>query len=226
MSKRSIEETFHAIQPKGRRGIPAAPTIAVGVSSQGSDLAGSLSQAGQQIAGLQAAYKEQADLIRANTQALQTSASAQGGGSSTASTVGHVASSVLGGAPGFLSPIISGIASLFGGSSMPAPLPLYVAPSPVSINDQLRGSGSSTASSVPPSYAPSSTTAAATPPANVQAPQATNPASGATASQTHVTVNISAMDSQSFMDRSSDIASAVREAMLNMHPINDVVASL
>jgi hypothetical protein len=28
------------------------------------------------------------------------------------------------------------------------------------------------------------------------------------------------------MDRSADIASAVREAMLNMHPINDVVANL
>jgi hypothetical protein len=41
-----------------------------------------------------------------------------------------------------------------------------------------------------------------------------------------VTVNVSAMDSQSFMDRSNDIASAVREAMLNLHPINDVVANL
>jgi hypothetical protein len=49
--------------------------------------------------------------------------------------------------------------------------------------------------------------------------------SGAGASP-QITVNVSAMDSQSFMDRSNDIASAVREAMLNLHPINDVVASL
>jgi hypothetical protein len=41
-----------------------------------------------------------------------------------------------------------------------------------------------------------------------------------------ITVNVNAMDSQSFMDHSTDIANAVREAMLNMHPINDVVASL
>jgi hypothetical protein len=41
-----------------------------------------------------------------------------------------------------------------------------------------------------------------------------------------ITVQVSAMDSQSFMDRSTDIANAVREAMLNLHPINDVVASL
>ena len=38
--------------------------------------------------------------------------------------------------------------------------------------------------------------------------------------------NVNAMDSQSFMDHSTDIANAVREAMLNMHPINGVVASL
>ena len=38
-----------------------------------------------------------------------------------------------------------------------------------------------------------------------------------------VVVNVSAMDSQSFMDRSDDIARAVRSAMLHMHPLNDVV---
>ena len=41
-----------------------------------------------------------------------------------------------------------------------------------------------------------------------------------------VVVNISAMDSQSFLDRSGDIALAVRDAMLHMHPINDVVGEV
>jgi hypothetical protein len=41
-----------------------------------------------------------------------------------------------------------------------------------------------------------------------------------------VVVNVSAMDSQSFMDRSDDIARAVRDAMLHMHPINDVVGEI
>jgi hypothetical protein len=41
-----------------------------------------------------------------------------------------------------------------------------------------------------------------------------------------VTVNVQAMDSRSFLDRSGDIAAAVREAMLNMHSINDVVNDL
>ena len=38
-----------------------------------------------------------------------------------------------------------------------------------------------------------------------------------------VTVNVNAMDARSFMDRSDDIARAVRDAMLHMHPLNDVV---
>lgn len=42
----------------------------------------------------------------------------------------------------------------------------------------------------------------------------------------HITVNVSAMDSRSFMDHSADIANAVREAMLNLHPINSVIADL
>jgi|GEM_PF-2370524 len=41
-----------------------------------------------------------------------------------------------------------------------------------------------------------------------------------------VVVNVDAMDSRSFMDRSGEIASAVREAMLHMHPVNDVVSEL
>jgi hypothetical protein len=48
--------------------------------------------------------------------------------------------------------------------------------------------------------------------------------SGANAPQ--ITVNVQAMDSQSFLDRSTDIAAAVRHAMLNSNSINDVVNDL
>jgi hypothetical protein len=41
-----------------------------------------------------------------------------------------------------------------------------------------------------------------------------------------VVVNVSAMDSQSFMHRSHDIARAVRDAMLHMDPLNDVIGEL
>jgi hypothetical protein len=200
MSKRSIEEAFKAVKPKGQRGIPSPPTIGVGVSSNNSDLSTSLSQAGQQIAQLQSAYQQQASLITANTQAIQGNTSAQSSHSAL-STAGGVASSLLGGGGlGLLSPLISGIASLFGGSSTPAPLPIYTPPPPVAI--------SATLNSAAPNAAPSAS------------------GTSSPSSSTQVTVNVNAMDSQSFMDHSDDIANAVREAMLNMHPINGVVASL
>lgn len=41
-----------------------------------------------------------------------------------------------------------------------------------------------------------------------------------------VVVNVNAMDSQSFMNRSHDIARAVRDAMLHMDPLNDVIGEL
>ena len=41
-----------------------------------------------------------------------------------------------------------------------------------------------------------------------------------------ITVNVQAMDARSFMDRSNDIALAVRDAMLNLNSINDVVNEL
>ncbi len=46
------------------------------------------------------------------------------------------------------------------------------------------------------------------------------------AAPAQVVVNVNAMDSQSFMDRSNDIARAVREAMIHMHPLNDVVGEI
>jgi hypothetical protein len=44
--------------------------------------------------------------------------------------------------------------------------------------------------------------------------------------QTSINVTVQAMDARSFMDRSGDIAAAVRDAMLNLNSINDVVNDL
>lgn len=41
-----------------------------------------------------------------------------------------------------------------------------------------------------------------------------------------VTVQVQAMDSRSFLDHSDEIARAVREAVLNMHSLNDVMSEL
>ena len=50
--------------------------------------------------------------------------------------------------------------------------------------------------------------------------------SAASGASPQITVNVQAMDARSFMDRSNDIALAVRDAMLNLNSINDVVNDL
>jgi hypothetical protein len=258
MSQRSIEEVFRTIAPSRRRGIPSPPTIAAGVDGSNGDLSTSLSSAASEITQLRASYQQQADLIKANTQAVQNNTSGSGG-HSVASTVGGAVSGIFGGALGALSPILTGILHLFGGgSTAPAALPVYTPPPPVSIGGVLHSGvatetpqavGSSAVSAVPQiNY---SSAAIDAPQAGVSSPvgQSQTTSSAANYAQTgqgggsspvgnsaptpnsvnyspQITVNVSAMDSQSFMDRSGDIASAVREAMLNNHPINGVVADL
>jgi hypothetical protein len=210
MAQRRIKEAFHTIAPSRRRGVPNAPTVSSGISGSGGDLSASLSRAGSEIAQLRASYQQQVDLIKANTQALQNSTSGQGSRSAL-SSVGGALSGIFGGALGFLSPVISGITRLFGGgSSEPVVLPTYTAPPPVSIGGILHSGPTADA-----------------PVANTAAPAAqTQQTSGTSTYSPQITVHVNAMDSQSFMDRSADIANAVREAMLNNHPINGVVADL
>lgn len=209
MAQHSIEEVFRAIAPSRRRGIPNPGTISDGFTGNGAS--SSLSQVGQEIAQLRSAYEQQRDLITANTQAVQNNTSAKG--SSAASTIGHVASGLFGGALGFLSPVVTGLLGLFkGGSSAPAALPVYTPPPPVALDGILRAP------------AAPDTTAQGSAASVTAAPAGGSPAQSAYSPQ--ITVNVSAMDSQSFMDRSSDIANAVREAMLNNHPINGVVTDL
>jgi hypothetical protein len=202
MAKRSIEETFKTIAPSRLRGVPNPATIS-GAFTAGGDSGSSMSEATNEISQLRTAYQQQALLITANTQALQSNTSSQSS-HSVAGTVGNVASSFLGGSLGFLSPIVSGIMSLFGGggSTQPA-LTTYTAPPPIAIDGFLKPLSSGSAQSA-----------------------SQTGSTAATAAPTQVTVQVNAMDSQSFMDRSSDIANAVREAMLNLHPINDVISNL
>src|SRR5215472_13433065 len=213
MAKRSIiEETFRAIAPSRYRGIPDPPPIAAGFdASGGQDLNTALSQAAQEISQLRTAWQQQETLIAANTNAIQGNG---GSGQSGSGAASGVLSSIFGGALGIFSPVAKGILGLFGlrGSSAPAPLPVYVPPPPVSISGIVRSTSgdSGTVAVAGPTPTPVSQSA------NVSQPTAPS----------QVTVNINAMDSQSFLDRSNDIASAGRLAMLNLHPINDVVADL
>jgi hypothetical protein len=53
-----------------------------------------------------------------------------------------------------------------------------------------------------------------------------DPSSAGSSQGQSILVQVQAMDSQSFLDHSNDIAAAVRQAMLNMHSVNDVIADL
>jgi len=200
---------------------------------------------------LRAVTETQTTLLGANTNAL-TSNTAAKAASQVLSSATSTASSFLGGLTSL--PIISGLFSLFGGGSKSAqqpPLTRYANPPKVIFNETLQPgtSGGSTQNTGydqfgntrapmpnvigPPDYASIlANTPSRFPTTNGSSSGDTNSShtsmssTNTNSANTHVTVNVQAMDSKSFMDRSQDIAQAVREAMLNMHSINDVVNDL
>ncbi len=165
----------------------------------------------QQLQQLQTVNQTQIDTMLQNTQALGQNTSTKGGGGSTASSVGSTLLDVLGLGTG-LSPLISGLMSLFGdGSSAPAaPVP-YIAPLKV---DAIGGISSSS----PGAFGVDA--------ADGGLPRPAPASSSSAAPATQVTVNVQAMDSQSFLDHSNDIALAVRQAMLESSVLNDVIRAV
>jgi len=180
----------------------------------GASFSSALSDASKQIDALRSANQTLADAILNNTVAVMQNSSAQGsGGKGVASTIGSVASTIF--ESGFgLAPLITSIAHWFGGGQAQAPAPLlqYVAPAPLQLdlaNTAQANSGVSGFSQV--AYGQNGLPRSA-PAAAQSSPQ--------------ISIQVNALDSQSIMDHSSEIADAVRQAMLNMHPINDVVSEL
>ena len=160
-----------------------------------------------------------APVVATKTQGTTTSTSDGGG-----PTLGSVAASVL--ESGFgLAPLISGIVSLFsGGDAPPAPPVKYAMPAAANFQAQeSQGQVSGMdydQSGMPRSYAPATASAGAS------GDTSGGGSSAASSAAPQITVNVQAMDARSFMDRSNDIALAVRDAMLNLNSINDVVNDL
>jgi len=177
-----------------------------GNSSGTSALNDQLTTITTQLEALQTINQSQMESIEANTSALGASTSSKSGGTSTASSVGNTLLDVLGLGSG-LSPLISGLVSLFGGGgggSTTAVTP-YIQPLPINLQAGFSGSSAGGASGVDYGEGglPRQTTAAS--------------------AQQQITVQVQAMDSQSFLDRSNDIAAAVRKAMLETSTLNDVI---
>ena len=170
-----------------------------------SEVTETLSQLNQQLLQLQTVAQAQTEATTANTQAVTQNTTQQSqGGRSTLSTVGDTLASTFG-IGSALSPLISGIVSLFdgGNSSQPVALTKYIPPNKVNVS---AGVSSSDPGQV---FGVDSAQGGLPRPVGSSAPQ--------------ITVQVQAMDSQSFLDHSNDIALAVRQAMLQSSVLNDVI---
>jgi hypothetical protein len=171
------------------------------------------------------------------------SASASSGNKSggIGSTLESIAGSVFGGALG-LGPLVGGLFGFFDSKSIQPPVfQKYEMPLPVAFEAAETSSGLVNADygqmGLPRLYDRGDAGAVSGGDAvnagmaapNLQAPSSSSPdasAGGGAPGLPQISVNVQAMDAQSFMSYSGEIAKAVRDAMLNLSSLNDVVAEL
>src|ERR1019366_3067966 len=159
--------------------------------------------------------------------ANQTQTGTQTGSSSSGSTSGTVEKTMLEAEAG-LPLLIAGLVSAFGGGGSSTPPPLVKYAMPAAVDFQAAESQGQVSGldydqmGKPRSYAAAGTSGTASETASGGANGSGSGSRGAP----QITFNVQAMDARSFMDRSGDIAAAVRDAMLNLNSINDVVNDL
>jgi hypothetical protein len=185
--------------------------VLAGATSGNLGLSEEIARLAEQLGQLQTARQaaiEQAAIESGRTGSQGTAGGSSAGGASSRQSMGSTLLDAFGAGLG-LSPLISGIASLFGGggNSVPAPL-LKFAPAPsIQVSGGVSESGGSAFAVDNPQGG---------------LPRAA-PAGGQAGGPSQITVQVQAMDSQSFLDHSGDIAMAVRQAMLQSSVLNDVV---
>ena len=159
--------------------------------------------------------------------ANQTQTGTQTGSSSSGSTSGTVEKTMLEAEAG-LPLLIAGLVSAFGGGGSSTPPPLVKYAMPAAVDFQAAESQGQVSGldydqmGTPRSYAAAGTSGTA----SGTASGGVNGSGSGSGAAPQITFNVQAMDARSFMDRSSDIAAAVRDAMLNLNAINDVVNDL
>jgi hypothetical protein len=169
------------------------------------------------------------------------SVSSGAGGSKTAQNGNGIASTIVRSAFGTV-PLARLVMGLFGGDKQDEPLPLTRFALPAAVRVEAANSRASENGRFTPrelSYGQDGLARAVesgmltdvqpkrTRGANLGVEPAFAEKPGSATRQTPlININVQAMDSRSFLDHSSEIAQAVREAMLNMHALNDVVSDL
>lgn len=163
-----------------------------------------IAQLAEQLRQVQSASQA----AEASLASSRASASRPSGGGSL-DGLGNTLLDVFGAGLG-LSPLISGIASLLGaggGNSTSIPVARFALPPSIQASGGVSEGGG-------PAFAVDN------PQGGISRPE---PAGGPAGAATQITVQVQAMDSQSFLDHSADIAMAVRQAMLQSSVLNDVV---
>jgi hypothetical protein len=177
----------------------------------------SIAQLSEQLVQLQTVSEAQVQSTQENTRALEkgTTQTSQSSGESVLGSIGSTLGNIFGSGLG-ISPLISGIVSLFGGGSDAPSVPAltqYAAPSKIDVN-------AGTSDSFP-----GQTFGVDYGQGNVPRPVEQSSAQPAIAAP-QITVQVQALDSQSFLDHSADIAAAVRQAMLESSVLSDVMGEV
>lgn len=119
------------------------------------------------------------------------------------------------------------LASIFGGgSSTPPPITRYAMPDSIGFVGSTEDSGANTNADFDQMGQPRSYGTPVQRSAVPSAPTQSASSSSAGSRGQPIQITVQAMDAQSFMDRSDEIASAVNKAILSLHPITDTIQNL
>lgn len=214
-----LSQAFHG---SGASGLTAPDLATIIQNLLPQNLPDALTNTSKQLDQLRTVSQAQSDAVGQNTQAVSqnTVAHSSGGVAGVASTIGKAASSILGGGLELV-PLISGIAHLFSGGKPEPPPPLIKFSLPPNLHFEAASAPSGGIQNADYNQQGQSRGYEQSP-----SSQQTNSTTGSQSSPTEINIHVQAMDSRSFLDHSHEIAQAVREAMLNMHSINDVVNDL
>jgi hypothetical protein len=206
----AIPDGSASVTSTGSAALAGVGSASVAEASPAGAPAGDLNRLSSEMELLRRATSQQTESLLGNTQALMDSLTSRVSG--TAGAAGASSGNILTGLVGSmfgLSPIISGVISLLGAGKHDTPAPLVDFALPSAIKQDI---GVQPGNSFAPLTYGDSGVAKSAPVAASQ--------------PTQINVQVQAMDSRSFMDRSDDIARAVKEAMLHSHSLNDVVVDL
>jgi hypothetical protein len=210
-------------------GKPAASQVAEPIDGPLADAASSAATG--QVSGAADGESYAATPVGTSTKGGAESEAQSTGG--TGSTIESALTTFLEGGLGIV-PLVGSLIGLFGGgNSAPPQLEKYQQPSSIDFVSADTPNGLAAADydqlgmpRLADTVLPTSTAASSSGASGSSAAGNGSSASQNGTTMPQMTLNIQAMDAQSILDRSGEIAQAVRSAMLNMSTINDVISDL